>query len=357
MDLTSYRISEKSIERIAQVAVLSVPGTMDIDAKLAGLAGRSFPRVDAIVDRSTGSVALDVEIVTTYPAPVTAITDEVRATVGTHVETLTGLSVSRVNISVADSEASANGVRVTRDDLYRHPVGVVPTPIEVTASVVHSPVVKQRLDLIPIEVDNEAYEHIESVDTPPATKVISVGTPAAPTVRHVTVPPLRPLASIHTPPPSRPVSVEAPEPAPVRVPFAPGPAPLRRIGITRFAPTQPVTVAAPAPLRPVEITRFAPRKQVSVPPTPQLRPIVVDRPEQLTQVSLPARKPLAAIHAPQPPYVGVTRPMPEPLRRIDVPRRSAADVIVPTAPQPRPLAPITISEDNLDATPEEVQRS
>ena len=97
MDPDSYRISEKAVGRVAEAAVLTVPGTCAIDAKLAGLAGRSFPRVDAHIDRPSGAVALDVEMVTTYPAPVGAITDEVRQTVGTHVETLTGLTVTRIN--------------------------------------------------------------------------------------------------------------------------------------------------------------------------------------------------------------------------------------------------------------------
>ena len=110
MDPASYRISEKAVERIAQVAVLSVPGTVAIDAKLAGLAGRSFPRVDAHIDRAASSATLEVEIVTTYPAPVGAITDEVRQTVGTHVETLTGLAVTRINIAVADAESSEPGM-------------------------------------------------------------------------------------------------------------------------------------------------------------------------------------------------------------------------------------------------------
>ena len=126
MDPSSYRISEKTVARVASAAILSVPGTRAVDAKLAGLAGRSFPRVDARIDRPASSVTLDIEIVTDYPAPVGAITDEVRHTVGTHVEMLTGLAVSRVNIAVADAELPSTGGRITRDDLARHPVGLTP---------------------------------------------------------------------------------------------------------------------------------------------------------------------------------------------------------------------------------------
>lgn len=346
MDPASYRISEKAVQRVAEAAVLTVPGTRAIDAKLAGLAGRSFPRVDAHIDRPAGSVALDVEIVTTYPAPVGAITDEVRETVGTHVETLTGLAVTRVNIAVADAEAT-EGLRVTRSDLVRHPVGVVPTPIEIAPSTVTSPVVKEQVRLRPIEVDDSTYDNIVSVDTPPAPRVVHVSVPPTPTVRGVSAPAPMRLSPVFKAPQTPLAPVTAPHPAPVRTPVVPAPAPLLSIHVTPFAQQRAVDIPPAAPLKPVTVNQFAPRKPVEIPPAEPLRAITVNAPERLAPVSLPARKPLDPIYAPRPKYVAVTRPDPQPLRRVGVEKR--ADVLVPQAPQPQPLDPITvIPEEEID---------
>lgn len=354
MDPASYRISERAVERVAEVAILSVPGTRDIDAKLAGLAGRSFPRVDAHIDRPAGSVALDVEIVTSYPAPVGAITDEVRRTVGTHVETLTGLVVSRVNIAVADAQALALGERVTRGDLMRHPAGVVPTPIEVAPSVVSSPVVKAPVKLAEIEVDSSLYDDLVPVEAPQPPAVRHVSAPPPRRARSVVAPIPRALTPVSLPSPVRPVEVAAPTPAPIRTPAVPAPAPLAHITVDQFAERRPVRVKTPAALAPVEVTPFARRIPVELPAPEPLRAIEVDAPRQLTQVSLPARRPLDPIYAQRPTHVEVMRPDPEPLRRISF---TPVDVTVPVAPQPRPLDEITVdpanAEDHADAQVDE----
>ena len=91
MDTSFYHVSERTIERVAEVAAAAVPGCRTIDAKLAGLAGRSFPRVHARLDQAAGTVAVDTEIAASYPAPVAAITDAVRAAIIAHIRTLVGL--------------------------------------------------------------------------------------------------------------------------------------------------------------------------------------------------------------------------------------------------------------------------
>ncbi|MCQ4617615.1 Asp23/Gls24 family envelope stress response protein [Corynebacterium sp. CCUG 69979] len=334
MDPDSYRISEKAVGRVAEAAVLTVPGTCAIDAKLAGLAGRSFPRVDAHIDRPSGAVALDVEMVTTYPAPVGAITDEVRQTVGTHVETLTGLTVTRINIAVADAEVSSQR-RVTRTDLAHHPVGIVPAPVETTPSTVTSPVVKPQAELTPIVVDDSTYDQIAHVSTPPAPTVQHVSAPPAPSVRGVPQPPIRPLDPVLTPPPLPLAGIQLPQPPAPRSPVAPAPAPLRSITVTQFAPQRPITV-----------TRAFPRKPVIIPPTEPLRQITVTAPARIAPVSLPARRPLDPIYAPKPQHVEVLRPEPQPLRRVGV--DNPKQILVPQAPKPQALTPITVSPDNLE---------
>lgn len=326
MDPTSYRISEKAVARVAEVAIRTVPGTRAVDAKLAGLAGRSFPRVDAHIDRPAGAVALDIEIITTYPAPVGVITDEVRQTVGTHVETLTGLAVNRVSISVADAEASAAGQRVTRGDIARHPVGIRPQPVHIAPSKVTSPVVKTPDQLADITVDSSTYDNVRHVDVPEAPRLASVELPAPPSVDHVSPPVPVKLIPVSTPEPVRPVSVTAPTPA-VPLPVAtPEPTALTPISVARR--TQPISVQVPeqAPLREITIASGASRAR-------------------LAPVSLPPRRPLEQITAPRPAFVPVDRPMPQPLRRITV---EPLTVVSPDAPSQQPLDVITIDPDRVD---------
>ena len=127
MDNSFYHVSERTIERVAEVAAAAVPGCRTIDAKLAGLAGRSFPRINARLDQATGTVAVDTEIATSYPAPVAAITDAVRATIIAHIRTLVGLDVSRVKVTVANVETLPDTGRVTWDQVAEHEAFVIPT--------------------------------------------------------------------------------------------------------------------------------------------------------------------------------------------------------------------------------------
>lgn len=332
MDPASYRISEKAVERVGEVAVLSVPGVRAIDAKLAGLAGRSFPRVHAQIDRQAGSTILDVEIVSSYPAPVGAITDEVRETVGSHVETLTGLAVQKVNTVVVDAEAGALGQRVTRNDLLHHPTGIAPAGIRVNRSQVSSPHVKEPVTLAAITADDSTYNDLQPIRTPEPVQIQHVSTPAPPRPR-----------SVGTPEPLRVASVNAPEPVRPFAPQRPEPAPLRAVGVAK--PTRPRTVSAPMPaaLKTISVNQFAPRIPAERPAPQPLRLIEVARPSQLRPVSLPAQRPLEDVGVARGRHVDVVKPMPEPLRAITVP---PLEVVTPQVPAQRPLAAITIEPDH-----------
>lgn len=338
MDPASYRISDKAVERVAEVAVLSVPGVREIDAKLAGLAGRSFPRVDAQIDRPGGSVILDVEVVSSYPAPIGAITDEIRLTAGSHVETLTGLAVTKVNVNVVDAEATALGERVTRNDLLRHPNGIAPAPIRVSPSKVTSPQVEKPIELAEIEVDNAVYDRIESVETPDPRPVRHVSAPA----------PQRPRP-VHPPEPVSVELVDAPEPVRPFSPQLPEPAPLSAISANRPQP-RPVFTPEPAPLRRITVNQFAPRIPVERPTPAPLRPTGVAHRTRPQPVSLPAQRPLDEITVARPAHVDVVRPLPEPLRAISVPR---LNVVAPKVPPQRPLDPITVDPENAENAPDD----
>lgn len=268
-----FHINERAIERVAEVAASSVPGTLELDAKLAGLAGRSFPRIDVHLDRHSGVAAIEAEIATSYPAPIAAVTDAVRATIISHVRTLTGIDVSRVNIHVANVQAGEHARRVTWDDVASHSAFIIPTAMQVHPSEVRSPETKERSPLAPIharsltedlrEVTTPDPITVSSVDTPKPSPVKTSGfnvqaphvySPEVPAVRRlasisasptgvssVQLPPQRPLKNISVQRPTltpvtirrsqQPAHIQAPQPKPVLRPQAPRPQPLRQITI------------------------------------------------------------------------------------------------------------------------------
>lgn len=315
MDNSFYHVSERTIERVAEVAAAAVPGCRTIDAKLAGLAGRSFPRINARLDQATGTVAVDTEIATSYPAPVAAITDAVRATIIAHIRTLVGLDVSRVKVTVANVETLPDTGRVTWDQVAEHEAFVIPTPIEVSPTRVEHPVTKPLQQLAPAKA-RSLTDDLRDVVVPAPIEVEHPETPE----------PVR-AASVETPEPVGTFSPQVPEPqrlaairtfpTEARVPFPPEPvrawAPQARGVIPRHPQLPPLQ-----PLKPVGINRFAQPRDVPMPNRAPLKPITVDRPPLKPIVVEPApRAPLTSAPAPQP-------------------------VIVPKAPAPKPLKQITI---------------
>lgn len=328
MDTSFYHISEKAVERVAETAALTVPGVRALDAKLAGLAGRSLPRVEVRLDRATATAAVEADIATTYPSPVAAITDAVRATIIAHIRTLCGLDVSRVKVNVANVEADPAGGRVTWDDVASHTAGVVPVPVLVTPSEVTSPVVAQRKDLLPIDVESSA-DHLRHVVVPAPPEVEHIRTPEPPAVESVETPePIEPQVSGfvgHVPPLVHP---EVPTPRPVRVPLPPHERSLAPI-MVREPEVQPVRTPAPAALRPV---RMEPPRRLIAP--------VVEHPTRVERPVVPRRQPLKQVVVQRQPLVPIRIEPAAPLRRVVSPQPDA--VLHPVAPRPQPLKQITI---------------
>lgn len=315
MDNSFYHVSERTIERVAEVAAAAVPGCRTIDAKLAGLAGRSFPRINARLDQATGTVAVDTEIATSYPAPVAAITDAVRATIIAHIRTLVGLDVSRVKVTVANVETLPDTGRVTWDQVAEHEAFVIPTPIEVSPTHVEHPVTKPLEQLAPIKA-HSLVEDMRDVVVPAPIEVEHPEQPA----------PVR-AASVETPEPVRTFSPQVPEPqrlaaihtspTEARVPFPPEPVRPWAPRVNGVIPRHP-QLPPLQPLKPVDVKRFAQPRDVHMPSRAPLRQITVNRPPlKPIVVERVARSPIASAPAPQP-------------------------VIVPTAPAPKPLKQITI---------------
>ena len=64
-------ISVRTLERIVAQAIKSVPGTVAIDPKLAGIAGRGYPRSIVQADPDASMTAVDTTIAVAWPSPVT----------------------------------------------------------------------------------------------------------------------------------------------------------------------------------------------------------------------------------------------------------------------------------------------
>lgn len=325
MDATFYHVSERTVERVAEVAASSVPGCRNLDAKLAGLAGRSFPRVDVRLDQNSGTASIEAEIATTYPCPVAAVTDAVRATIIAHVRALTGVDVARVNVHVANVETLGPGTRVTWDDVACHDPYVIPDPIKVSPTKVEHPVTEPIEELTPIRVHSLA-DDLRDVVVPAPPTVVHPEQPEAPKVESVDTPePVSPYSpSYPSPRPLLPISVHETE---ARVPFPPAP-------VTPWVPQ--VRYARAWSPRAVPTTVRMPHVQPAAP----LKPVEVHNRVRLQHVDLPLRPPLRE--------VSVTRPPQQPVeilsqwrpRHVEPP--APEQVIVPKAPAPKPLKQITI---------------
>lgn len=251
MASNQFHLSERVIAQIAEVAASSVPGTIEMDAKLAGLAGRSFPQIDVRLDRVSGTAAVEAEIATTYPAPIAAITDAVRSTIISHIRTLTGLDVSSVNIEVANVTANA-GTPVSWDDVANHQSFIIPTPLKVKPLEVESPKTKEPEPLQEI-VAHSLVDDLKATRVPTPTAVASVAAPKPHPVR---------TEGFEVQPP-RVFRPRTPEPVQVRgvqtrtqraySPNVPVPAPLKPVRVKRATTPKPVAAPQPQPLREITI--------------------------------------------------------------------------------------------------------
>lgn len=328
MDTSFYHISEKSVERIAEAAALSVPGVRSLDAKLAGLAGRSFPRVNVHLDRATATAAVEAEIATTYPSPVAAITEAVRATIIAHIRELCGLEVSQVQVTVANVEADPTGHRVTWDDVASHIADVEPVPVRVHPSRVTSPVTEEREPLTPIVVDSD-WDSLREVTVPAPLHVDHVQAPAAPEVRPVEAPePVEPRTTGFWHAPIALAEVSVPPERPVLVPTAPAERDLAPIRVDETQ-VRAARVPEPVALQPVRI-----------PPQAQLLPVVVENATRVEPVSRPRQRPLKQVLIDRPPLVPISVEPHIPLRHATAPQPQP--VAHPVAPTPTPLKQITI---------------
>lgn len=281
------RFSLRAMEKVINAAIASVPGTAAVDAKLAGLAGRAFPRVMAQMDPDTQMVAVDVDIAVYWPSPVTDVAAAVRTAIREAVRDFTGFRTTRVNVTVGGAVA---GERTTALAVETR----APLPAQIPA------IVPERV-LKPITTANGAP--VRHIAAPREATVRAVAAPEGPRVRGVATP--------------SEVAVRTEG-------FGPSE--------QRYHELRPIRTAAPQPLRVIADPAPVEVRSVASPQEFALRRITTPRPVQPRHVDVPQAPALRSPHAEPLQLRPIEiRPSAEFTRRVDVPR-------------PTPLRAITINE-------------
>ncbi len=93
-------IADKVVDKVASAASAEVDQVMTAHSRLGRLIGRGLPSAHAVVAGGTCKIKVDVAV--PWAAPLPAVAADVREHVAERVQTLTGLSVTRVDVTVAD---------------------------------------------------------------------------------------------------------------------------------------------------------------------------------------------------------------------------------------------------------------
>lgn len=92
-------IKERAASRIAVTTALGVPGVTRHISGLGRITGRELPR--ATVTLTAHAISVDLGVAVTWPNPIAHIAQETKAAVASVLHSLTGLPVTRVDITVA----------------------------------------------------------------------------------------------------------------------------------------------------------------------------------------------------------------------------------------------------------------
>lgn len=289
------RISLRTMEHIVTAAIASVPGTKAIEAKLAGIGGRGFPRVSVQMDPEREVAAVNATIGVVWPSPVTTVAEHTRAAISEAIAAHTGYSTTRVNVTVG---GSVLGTRVTAAQVKRRQVAATVAP-HIKPSPVWQPVTADSVDVRSIATPREASVH--HIATPSDDIAVrSIATPREAKVRSVSANlPDHQLREISSPQPVRVRSVEAPRPAKL----------LPSGEVRPLAKKTKVSTPRPLPLREIEIRHEWTPRRVQAPKAVSPREVNVPQPQPLKRIEItPANT--RSLH--------VNAPRPEPLRAISI---------------------------------------
>lgn len=87
------------MERIATFAAGEIPGVQRTGSSLGGVIGHQYPSANAQV--AGGHVKISIELAVVWPTPLAATAKSVRDRVRSQLEDLAGLTVDRVDVTVA----------------------------------------------------------------------------------------------------------------------------------------------------------------------------------------------------------------------------------------------------------------
>ncbi|MCH6197776.1 Asp23/Gls24 family envelope stress response protein [Corynebacterium mastitidis] len=191
-------ITERAVSRIVAAAASSVPGTTQVGKTLDRIAARSFPRYDVLVDADRGVASIEALIAVTWPAPVTRVAEEVRATITDWVTGMTGLRVTHCNIVVGavvkgEQRVTAELIDAAPDLPALRPVTVREPKAVPPAAIAEGP---SRVRLRPVTVaseDQPAPEVVVAPETPLIPITVASDARPAPEVRTAPKRPLTPV--------------------------------------------------------------------------------------------------------------------------------------------------------------------
>lgn len=262
------RFSLRAVETLIRTAIAGVPGTTSIDAKLAGIGGRAYPRLLVKVDPERELISVDCDIAVTWPSPVTEVATATRAAIESAVRVYTGYSTSRVNVTVG---AAKPGQRIESEQVSRRLLPSASTPrVRPARAIRHIELPQARL--VRSISTPETERSTRSVAAPSPLSLREISTPAEPVVQQPQTPAPPTLRKAVTPPPlglrdiavasgsHEPVPVRLPEPAPLRTVLTPRPPRLNRVAIDPLV-LHPRHVYAPLP-EPLRAISINPRWKV-----------------------------------------------------------------------------------------------
>jgi len=98
----SLTVADRAVERIAQAAVLSVPGVAratETAGTVESALGRAYPRIDC--DIAGDRVRVEARIATRWPLPAAAVAEQVRQHVTDRLQELADVRVDGIVVTVA----------------------------------------------------------------------------------------------------------------------------------------------------------------------------------------------------------------------------------------------------------------
>lgn len=101
----SLKISSEVIATIASVAALEIEGVDCLaqpSARVSKLFFRRFGRKTIDVTISDDFVEIDIQVVLKFGAKITEVSAAIQSAVKDSVQTMTGMAVSKVNVTIAD---------------------------------------------------------------------------------------------------------------------------------------------------------------------------------------------------------------------------------------------------------------